>query len=183
MTTNTSQTCNWQKIKENAQTIGIALILALIIRLFIAEPRYIPSESMLPTLDLGDRLIVEKVSYHFASPHPGDIVVFHPPTKLQALGYEPEQAFIKRVIATEGQIVAVTNGKVYIDQRPLAENYILESPEYQLLPLEVPSEHIFVMGDNRNNSNDSHVWGSLPETEIIGRAMFRFWPFNRLGLL
>jgi signal peptidase I len=110
-------------------------------------------------------------------------VVFHPPTKLQALGYEPEQAFIKRVIATEGQIVAVTNGKVYIDQRPLAENYVLESPEYQLLPLEVPSEHIFVMGDNRNNSNDSHVWGSLPETEIIGRAMFRFWPFNRLGLL
>ncbi len=183
MTTQTKSSSNWPKIKENAQTVAIALLLALIIRLFIAEPRYIPSESMLPTLDLGDRLVIEKVSYHFSPPHPGDIIVFHPPKQLQMLGYQHEQAFIKRVIATSGQTVAVINGKVYIDQKPVVENYLLESPQYELLPVKVPPNHVFVMGDNRNNSNDSHIWGFLPETEIVGRAMFRFWPLNRLGLI
>lgn len=183
MTTKTKQSSNWQKIKENSQTIIIALGLALIIRLFIAEPRYIPSESMLPTLDLGDRLVIEKVSYHFSPPHWGDIIVFHPPKQLQNLGYQHEQAFIKRVVATPGQTVAVINGKVYVDENPVRENYVLESPNYQLLPVKVPPNHLFVMGDNRNNSNDSHIWGFLPETEIVGRAIFRFWPLNRLGLI
>jgi len=183
MTTQINQSNNWTKVKENFKTIGIALALALVIRLFIAEPRYIPSESMLPTLDLGDRLVIEKVSYHFQQLHRGDVIVFHPPQQLQLQGYQHEQAFIKRVIATEGQTVAVSNGKVYIDQKPLTENYLFESPKYQLLPVQVPPNHIFVMGDNRNNSNDSHIWGFLPETEVIGRAVFRFWPLTRLGLV
>ncbi|ELR98427.1 signal peptidase I [Gloeocapsa sp. PCC 73106] len=183
MTTQTEKSSNWTKIKENGQTIVIALLLALIIRVFIAEPRYIPSESMLPTLDLGDRLVVEKVSYHLQSPHRGDIVVFHPPIQLQMQGYQADQAFIKRVIATEGQTVAVSNGKVYLDQQPVTEDYILESPNYQLLPIRVPPNYLFVMGDNRNNSNDSHIWGFLPKSEIIGRAIFRFWPLNRLGII
>lgn len=173
----------WQIIKENSQTVLISLVLALVIRVFIAEPRYIPSESMLPTLVEGDRLVVEKVSYHFHSPQPGDIVVFHPPPQLQLQGYDPNQAFIKRVIATGGETVMVAEGKTYIDQQPLEENYLLESPSYELYPVKVPPKYIFVMGDNRNNSNDSHVWGFLPEEEIIGRAVFRFWPFNRIGII
>jgi signal peptidase I len=171
----------WQQVKENLQIIGMGLILALLIRFFIAEPRYIPSESMLPTLEEGDRLVVEKVSYHFQNPQEGDIVVFTPPPQLQLLGYKENQAFIKRIIAHQGDLVAVEDGKVYVNNQPLQEDYILETPYYNLSPIEVPPGYLFVMGDNRNNSNDSHIWGLLPRENIIGKAVFRFWPFNRIG--
>jgi signal peptidase I len=171
----------WQTIKENSTTVGIALILAFLIRVFIAEPRYIPSDSMLPTLLTGDRLVVEKVSYKFQPPSRGDILVFQPPTKLQILGYDKNQAFIKRAIALPGETLAVQDGMVYINNRPLVENYIAEPPAYNLQPISVPEGNLFVMGDNRNNSNDSHVWGFLPIDNIIGRAIFRFFPFDRIG--
>ncbi len=171
----------WSKIRENTITVVIALILAFLIRVFIAEPRYIPSDSMFPTLLEGDRLVVEKVSYRFHPPVRQDIIVFSPPIQLQTQGYERNQAFIKRVIATPGQTIAVQNGIVYVDNRPLVENYIAEYPSYNLQPVTVPEGTLFVMGDNRNNSNDSHIWGFLPEEDIIGRAVFRFWPLNRFG--
>ena len=171
----------WNKIKENVQIIAIALVLAFLIRAFIAEPRYIPSDSMLPTLEQGDRLVVEKVSYYFTPPTRGDVVVFEPPEQLQMQGYEQDQAFIKRVIATAGQIVSVVNGRVYLDNQPLQENYILETPNYTLKPVGIPEGQLFVMGDNRNNSNDSHIWGFLPQQKVIGHAVFRFWPLNRIG--
>jgi signal peptidase I len=171
----------WSKIRENVQVIAIALVLAFVIRTFIAEPRYIPSDSMLPTLEQGDRLVVEKVSYRFHPPAPGDIVVFEPPLTLQRQGYEKEQAFIKRVIGIPGDTIAVRNGVVYINDQPRNEPYILQSPNYTLLPVEVPDHSLFVMGDNRNNSNDSHIWGFLPQENVIGRAVFRFFPVDRLG--
>ncbi|MGF1538975.1 MAG: signal peptidase I [Pleurocapsa sp.] len=171
----------WQTIKENTTTVGIALILAFLIRVFIAEPRYIPSDSMLPTLSTGDRLVVEKVTYKFHAPSRGDILVFQPPTKLQILGYDKNQAFIKRAIALSGETIAVQDGVVYVNDRPLVENYLAEPPAYNLIPMTVPPGNIFVMGDNRNNSNDSHVWGFLPIQNIIGRAIFRFFPFNKIG--
>ena len=170
-----------QTIKENASIVLIGLVLAILIRVFIAEPRYIPSESMFPTLDIGDRLVVEKVSYYFTKPDPHDVVVFNPPPQLQMLGYDAHQAFIKRVIAREGDIVAVNQGIVYVNGQPLREDYILEPPNYKLEPIEVPTGYLFVMGDNRNNSNDSHIWGFLPQENIIGRAVFRFWPLARIG--
>jgi signal peptidase I len=179
--TTTNKQSIWQSIKENLQIIGIGLILALLIRFFIAEPRYIPSESMFPTLTEGDRLVVEKVSYRFKEPHQGDIVVFNPPPQLQMLGYNPDQAFIKRIIAREGETVEVRDGIVYLNNQPVIEKYIFETPYYNLSPTKVPPGYLFVMGDNRNNSNDSHIWGFLPENNIIGRAVFRFWPFNRIG--
>ena len=89
----------WTQIRENVLIISFGLILAILIRIFIAEPRFIPSESMYPTLDIGDRLVVEKISYHFHSPHQRDIVVFTPPEQLQNIGYTSDQAFIKRIIA------------------------------------------------------------------------------------
>jgi len=171
------------QIRENVQSIAIALVLALLIRTFIAEPRFIPSESMLPTLEVGDRLVVEKVSYYFRAPDPGEIVVFSPPPPLQEQGYGDDQAFIKRVIGTEGDRLTVRNGRVYRNNRALDETYILEPPAYNLPKLEVPPESLFVMGDNRNNSRDSHVWGFLPEDKVIGRAVFRFWPPNRIGFV
>lgn len=173
----------WNSIRENLQIIAIALVLALIIRTFVAEPRFIPSDSMLPTLAQGDRLVVEKLSYDLHSPQHGDIVVFEPPTQLQLQGYKKDQAFIKRVIATAGDTIAVNDGVIYLNNQPLQENYILEPPQYNLMPLLVPDKTLFVMGDNRNNSNDSHIWGFLPEDNVIGRAVFRFFPLNRWGIL
>ncbi|MEL6442259.1 MAG: signal peptidase I [Cyanobacteria bacterium J06621_8] len=171
----------WQKIKDNGTTVLIALGLALLIRVFIAEPRFIPSESMAPTLLTGDRLVIEKVVYKFQTPNRGDIIVFHPPEKLRVLGYEPNQAFIKRAIATAGETIAVKEGIVYIDNQPLAEDYIADPPQYDLMPITVPQGQLFVMGDNRNNSNDSHIWGFLPTENVIGQAVFRFWPLPRIG--
>lgn len=171
----------WQRGGENLQILFIALILALLIRTFVAEPRFIPSDSMLPTLQVGDRLVVEKVSYRFRMPAKGDIVVFDPPQQLQVQGYAKNQAFIKRVIGAPGQIVKIKNGKVYLNGTPLEEDYIAEPPDYDWGPGQVPKDNVFVMGDNRNNSNDSHVWGFLPKRNIIGHAFFRFWPLNRIG--
>lgn len=175
----------WRQGRESLQILVMALILALLIRIFVAEPRYIPSESMLPTLQVGDRLIVEKISYHFRPPAMGEIVVFDPPQsvrmELQSEGYGKDQVFIKRVIGQSGQLVSIQNHKVYIDREPLEENYIAEPPHYQWGPQQVPEHQLFVMGDNRNNSRDSHKWGFLPEENVIGRAFFRFWPLNRIG--
>lgn len=171
----------YRVLLENMQIVVVALILSFIIRTFIAEPRYIPSESMLPTLEEGDRLIVEKVSYYFHPPQRGDVVVFKPPMQLKLQGYKKEQAFIKRVIGVGGETVAVIDGKVYIDNQLIPEDYILESPRYKLQPITIPDSQLFVMGDNRNNSNDSHIWGLLPQKNVIGHAVFRFFPFQRIG--
>jgi len=171
----------WHRGGGNLQILGIALVLALLIRIFVAEPRFIPSASMLPTLQVGDRLVVEKISYHFREPARGDIIVFDPPQQLQVQGYAKDQAFIKRVIGAPGQTVEVQKGRVYLDKTPLEEGYIAEPPDYHWGPAQVPEGQVFVMGDNRNNSNDSHVWGFLPKENIIGRAFYRFWPLSRIS--
>lgn len=167
--------------RENLQVLVIALVLALFIRFFIAEPRYIPSDSMVPTLAVGDRLVIEKVSYRFRPPSRGEIVVFDPPDRLQELGFTTDQAFIKRVIGQPGDTIQVRQGQVVLNGQPLQEPYIAEPPKYEMPQVTVPADAFFVMGDNRNNSNDSHVWGFLPRRNIIGHAVFRFFPFERFG--
>jgi signal peptidase I len=171
----------WQKWGENIQILVLALGLAFLIRTFVAEPRYIPSESMLPTLETGDRLIVEKLSYYSHPPHRGDIVVFAPPPQLQEQGYQGDQAFIKRVIGLPGDTIEVRDGRVFVNRQLLTEAYIAEPPNYLMSPVVVPPAQLFVMGDNRNNSNDSHIWGFLPQENIVGHACFRFWPLERFG--
>lgn len=171
----------WQKWGENIQILVLALGLAFLIRTFVAEPRYIPSESMLPTLEIGDRLIVEKLSYYSHLPHRGDIVVFAPPPQLQEQGYQGDQAFIKRVIGLPGDTIAVQDGRVFVNQQLLTEAYVAEPPNYLMSPMVVPPAQLFMMGDNRNNSNDSHIWGFLPRENIVGHACFRFWPLERFG--
>lgn len=174
----------WRTIfTNNARLVIVALAIALAVRFFIAEPRYIPSPSMMPTLAVGDRLLVEKVSYRLHSPHRGDIVVFAPPPQLQEYGYSVRQAFIKRVIGLPGETVKVSQGKVFINSQPLAESYILAAPEYEMPTVRVPADSLFVMGDNRNDSNDSHVWGFLPAKNAIGQAAFRFWPLDKIGFV
>lgn len=172
----------WRSIKENTITVVVALTIALIIRIFVAEPRYIPSESMFPTLETGDRLVIEKVGYKFHPPRKGDIIVFQPPEMLRLIGnFDQSQAFIKRAIAKSGETVAVKDGVVYVNNQPLQEDYIAAPPDYELIPVTVPEGQLFVMGDNRNNSNDSHIWGFLPTENVIGHAVFRFWPLERIG--
>ena len=171
----------WKSGFENLQIVIIALSLAIVIRALVAEPRYIPSDSMVPTLHVGDRVVVEKISYHLQPPKTGDIVVFAPPEKLQEQGFTQDQAFIKRIIGLPGQTVAVKKGLVYLNDQPLVEKYIAEPPQYQWGPYRVPENEFFVMGDNRNNSNDSSRWGFLPKQNIIGRAVVRFWPLERIG--
>ncbi len=173
----------WHSQRENLQIVTIALLLAIVIRGLIAEPRFIPSDSMFPTLHINDRLVVEKISYRLHPPTRGDIVVFEPPELLKEQGFTKEQVFIKRIIGQPGQNLTIKEGRVYINNQPLSENYINEPPDYELGEIQIPENHFFVMGDNRNNSNDSHIWGFLPQENIIGRATFRFWPFDRVGAL
>ncbi|MEB3196990.1 MAG: signal peptidase I [Candidatus Sericytochromatia bacterium] len=173
------------KNREYIETFVIAVSLALFVRATVAEARFIPSESMLPTLEVGDRLIVEKLTYLFAPIERGDIVVFTPPPRAMSNG----NAFIKRVVGLPGETIDIRDGRVFIDGRLLKEPYILEAPRYPDPDWErlgmpegrIPSDAVFVMGDNRNNSQDSHVWGALPIRNVIGQTVFRFWPFPRLG--
>lgn len=175
---------NSQQYQENPwiealKTIGLSAILALGIRHFVAEARYIPSGSMLPTLEINDRLIIDKLRYRFTDPQRGDIVVFSPTDALEKQNFK--DAFIKRVIGLPGDKVEVKGGRVYINYKPIREDYIDDDPQYQYGPVEVPDDHYLVLGDNRNNSYDSHYWGFVPRDRIIGRAVVRFWPLNRLG--
>ena len=171
----------WRSLRENLILITIALVLAFFIRTFIAEPRYIPSDSMLPTLETGDRLVIEKISYRFTSPKFGDIVVFQPPPELQRRGYSQDQAFIKRIIGTPGDTLKIDDGKVYLNGNVLQEDYIKEPPLQAFQLVRVPQNQYFMMGDNRNDSNDSRYWGFLPKKNMIGKAIFRFWPPGRIG--
>jgi signal peptidase I len=164
---------------EGLKTIGLSAVLAFGIRTFVAEARYIPSGSMLPTLQINDRLIVDKLGYHFKNPQRGDVVVFSPTDALEKQNFH--DAFIKRVIGLPGDKVEVKEGRVFINDKPLEEDYIADRPQYQYGPVTVPQDQYLVLGDNRNNSYDSHYWGFVPRNHIIGRAVVRFWPMNRLG--
>ena len=162
-------------------------IMAVALRTFIAEARYIPSGSMLPTLYINDRIIINKLIYKSQSPARGDLIIFSPPVALKKQGYK--DAFINRIIGIPGDRVDVKDGKVYLNDRVLSEKYLDEAPNYNWSSKEltpsgiVPAGQYLVLGDNRNNSYDSHYWGFVPRENIIGKATQRFWPIDRIGSL
>lgn len=154
----------------------IAAALAMVLRAFVIEAKVVPSGSMLPTIQLGDKLVVEKISYRFHPPERGDIITFRPP-------FPSSSDLIKRVIGLPGETVEVRDGKVFINGQPLDEPYVQEPPAYEYGPVTIPEGKILVLGDNRNYSYDGHEWGLLDLEAVKGRAFVRYWPLSRAGAL
>jgi len=159
--------------------LGALLVVMFIIRPFIVEAYSIPSGSMRPTLRERDRILACKFIYRLRAPRRGEVVVFRAPPQARS----PGRNLIKRVIGLPGEVVEVRDGKVYINGKPLEEPYILEPPYYEFGPYRVPEGCVFVMGDNRNDSLDSHIWGPLPIRNILGKAMVIWWPPWRVGFI
>lgn len=193
-------------LKELLDTILFVLIAVIVIRFFIGELRWIPSGSMHPTLIEKDRLFVEKLSKPVRPLKRGDIIVFYPPdeplrkdffsvmSRLTGILCK-DVAFIKRIVGLPGdelEIKASDEGNyyVYINGKALNEPYILSKTDWMPCrddmycgPFTIPEGNYFMMGDNRGNSQDSRFWGFLPENRVIGRAVFVFWPVNRVKKL
>ncbi len=164
-------------LAEFLEIVIIAIVLAAIIRIFLFEPFYIPSSSMENTLQIGDRIIVNKLVYDFKDPQRGDIIVFHYPL-------DPSNDFVKRIVGISGDIIEVHDGHLYRNNEELSEEYIAESYiNGSYGPVQVPEGYYFCMGDNRNNSDDSRSWGFLAEDLIIGRTDVIYWPLDRLQLV
>ncbi|MBE3587458.1 MAG: signal peptidase I [Thermoanaerobacteraceae bacterium] len=162
---------------EILESVVIAVLLATVIRIFILAPFYIPTGSMEPTLQVGDRIIVSKLSYRIGEPHRGDIVVFKYPL-------DPDRDFVKRLIGMPGETVALRNSRLYINGRQVPENYLPADLHFaDFGPVKVPSGSYLMLGDNRNNSDDSRIWGYLPRQYIIGKAVLIYWPLDRIRLL
>lgn len=163
-------------IIEVVVIVAAAFVLALLIQQFIVKPYVIPSPSMEPTLVEGDRVLVNRLSYHFREPERGDIIVFRPP------GYEDSEPFIKRVVAVGGDTVSVHNGALWINGEAQDEPYVKEYPILDDYPeITVAPGYVWAMGDNRNNSGDSRVFGPVSEEAIIGVAFAIYWPPGDLG--
>lgn len=195
-------------VREYLDAFIIAGVVALLLMHFIIRTFWIPSGSMEPTLAINDVLLANEIEYRLGTPQDGQIAVFKPPSQVPELG---DTDFIKRVIASPGDTLSVHNGIVYRDGKALSEPYIMQHPDYELelkdydivvdgIPLDpsrsvvppkadwqapdrVPNGYYVMLGDNRNNSDDSHLWGFLQRDQFVGHAFLVFWPLNRAKIL
>jgi signal peptidase I len=189
-------------------TLVAALVIALALQAFVVKPYLIPSESMATTLSIGQRVLVDRVSYHLHDVRRGDVIVFHRPPLAERLAAgsaddsQNGEVLIKRVIGLPGDTLALQSGRVLVDGVPLDEPYVrsvagMPAPTepgvvysedgaggWSLTqPYTVPADSYFVMGDNRQDSFDSRYWGTVPKENVIGHAFFTYWPPARLGRL
>lgn len=155
-------------VREILETLLLTAILWSVSQVALQNFR-VDGHSMDPTLHNGEYIIVDKVSYHVHQPNRGDIIVFVAPP-------DPTRDYIKRVIGVPGDTVKVSKGIVYVNGVALAEPYEAQPPQYELPPTTVPPHDLFVLGDNRNESYDSHLWGFVPFVNVIGRATLAYWP-------
>lgn len=176
----------WKRfLRDVVETIGLALVLFVVINLVSARVR-VEGYSMLPTLDNGQFVLISRLSYKLGDYHHGDIIVFRPPmypdeSFLRHLLGIPNiednyEDYIKRIIGLPGDTVKVENGTVFINGVAQVEPYIAASPQYSG-EWQVPDGYLFVLGDNRNNSSDSHNWSFLPMENVLGKAVLVYWPF------
>lgn len=163
----------WTVFVEILQTILIAVVLYLLIDTFVARVR-VENISMEPTLMPGEFLLVNKLAYRLGSPHRGDIIVFHAP--------HDNEDYIKRVIGLPGDTVEVINNQVIVNGVTLQEPYLAAQPAYSGI-WQVPAENLFVLGDNRNQSSDSHMWGFVPLKSVVGAAFLVYWPLEQFKFL
>lgn len=167
--------------RELAETIVIAVLLAVVIRTFVIQAFKIPSGSMLHTLQIGDHILVNKFIYRFNEPGRGDVIVFLFPE-------DESRDFIKRIIGLPGETMEIRNRVVHIDGKPLAERYVTfqgaggfgnpHTPFENFGPVHIPPGKLFVMGDNRDSSMDSRAWGFLDRSKIRGKAMIIYWSWK-----
>lgn len=185
----------WQELPI---LIVVALVVAVIIKTFFFQAFYIPSGSMIPTLEINDRVLVNKLSYQFGAIERGDILVFDSPEAVEvdqsfiervfrsvgeATGLtSPETVLIKRAIGLPGETVEIRDNQVYVNDSPIAEPYLADGATMRdMEPFPVPADHVFMMGDNRNQSRDSRVFGAIPKEDIVGRAFVTVWPPGAWG--
>ncbi|HBV25580.1 MAG TPA: signal peptidase I [Acidimicrobiaceae bacterium] len=169
----------WGSVREWVLVVVVALLAALVLRATLIQTYYIPSTSMTPTLEVGDRLMVYKLAFSIGDVEKGDLVVFSRPSRLPD---SPINDFVKRVVALEGEKVGVTDGDLYIDGSRVDEPYLESSTvTNDFEEVEVPDGHVFVMGDNRQNSRDSRDFGPIQEELLVGEVFLRIWPFNNFG--
>jgi signal peptidase I len=159
---------------ETLQTLVLAVVLYFLIDSVIARVR-VENISMEPTLQPGEFILVNKMAFKMGDIHRGDIIIFHYPQNIH-------EDYIKRVIGLGGDTVAVRNNKVYVNDQPLTEPYIAAAPAYTGTWV-VPDGQLFVLGDNRNQSSDSHSWGFVPDDNIVGKALVVYWPLDQFKTL
>jgi len=170
-------------VRSVLEVIGIllgAIIAAWVIQAYLVKPFQIPSESMVPTINPGDRILINRLAYRYGDIKRGDVIVFKAPN-------EPDTDFVKRVIAVAGDTVEVKNGGVIVNGEPQIEKYTNpDAPDHSTFTMQtVPEGNVFVMGDNRTNSQDGRFWKPpwLPVENVIGKAFFTYWPPGRMGTL
>ncbi|HVC00091.1 MAG TPA: signal peptidase I [Candidatus Dormibacteraeota bacterium] len=165
-----------REIRTWLRDLAVALALAMFIVVFLYQPVKVEGTSMAPTISDQERIFINKFVYHFEPIHRGDVVVFWYPL-------DPSKSFIKRVVGLPGETVTIRSGHVYVDGREIREPYVL--PRYlddaSYPPVYVPAGEYYVMGDHRDSSNDSRVFGPVPRRYIYGKAVFAYWPVDRFG--
>jgi signal peptidase I len=161
-------------LRELLETLILTVVTYLLVRTFLFETYRVVGQSMEPTLQQDQRLIVSKLSYRLHEPQRGDIIVFRDPQ-------DSSRNLIKRIIGLPGEILEIRNGQVFINEQLLDEPYLNSNSVRAEAPTPIPDGYYFVMGDNRNNSSDSRSWGTLAEDKIVGKAAFTYWPVRLWG--
>nr|AUG32818.1 Peptidase S26A, signal peptidase I [Paulinella longichromatophora] len=166
------------------RSVIVWIILGCLIRGIIVEPRWIPSTSMVPTLQVKDRILVEKVIVGLHQEIPvNSVVVFTPPVNLTDIGYDPNAALVKRVVGRPGDKIEIKNGQLWRNDVQVLGDWNFEKTNYMMPLMMVPKDTLLVIGDNMNSSLDSHLWGPLPVKNLVGTVILRYWPLKKSGLI
>ena len=180
----TPQKTRTKTVLEWVITLVIALLIALLVRTFVFQTYSIPSASMEPTLQVGDHIIVSKLSVDFGTINRGDIIVFKAPPRFAVACKDNVTDLVKRVIALPGQTIYSKGNTIYINGSPIKQPWTHTEPLGPTITKQtIPARQYFVVGDNQSDSCDSRYWGTVPRGNIIGKAVFRMWPLSRIGSL